>query len=208
MRINAAVIIWKTPLKSNGRQGTIIKMVISLLGSSGVKCQVADFSLLVDPPKNKKGGLILRTEHLIGDSTPEDNELDSPGEYEMDGIRVRGVSIGGEGTKERIVYSALFDGIRLGFLNSVDKSVPQDALDAMGEIDILFINIEQSNLNGKEMTSFVKKIDPKILIPTTDKGAKILLEEFGQKGKAEDKFTIKAKDINEEEGLKVIWLKA
>ena len=195
-------------MKSNAAEGTIKKMVISLLEPSGIKCQVADFSLLVDPPKTKKGGLILRTESPKGDLSPDDNEINGPGEYELGGIRVRGVGIKGENGSARVAYSALFDGIRLGFVNGLDKPLSQEELEDMGEIDILFVDVEQSTLNIKEMTSFIKKVDPKIIMPTTDKGAKKLLEEFGQTGQAEEKLTIKAKDITEEGGLNVVWLKA
>ena len=168
---------------------------------------MADFSLLVDPPTNRKGGLVLLTESEAGNLDSDENEIKLPGEYEVSGIRVKGVSVDTSEKTVKVAYSALFDGIRLGFLNGIDKELSQNVLDSMGEIDILFVNIEKSELNSKEMSSFIKKIEPKIVVPTTDKGAKKLLEEFGQKGKAEEKLTLKAKDLNEEEGMKVVWLK-
>src|SRR3989338_3445978 len=99
VRINARQIIGKPQLKSNACQGTIRAMVISLLGSSGVKCQVADFSLTIDPPAKKKGNLTLLTTLAIteGNIIPEEDVVNGPGEYEIEGVKVRGVALPKEG---------------------------------------------------------------------------------------------------------------
>ncbi len=199
-------------MKSNASQGTIKAMVISLLGSSGVKCQVADFSLVIDPPAKKRGNLTLLTGIAFtpGDIIPEDDVINGPGEYEIEGIKVRGINLSKEGVKNegRTAYSVLFDGIRLGVLCALTSKVDDAEIDALGEVDILFVDAEGSTLGVKDISSLVKKIDPSIVIPMSEKGAKRLLEELGQKVSAQEKFTIKAKDFNKEtSGIQVIWLK-
>ncbi|MFH1694792.1 MAG: MBL fold metallo-hydrolase [Patescibacteria group bacterium] len=185
-------------------------MVISLLGPSGIKCQVADFSLLIDPPDKKKGNLVLETRtELNKKDFPEESVISGAGEYEVSGIRIKGINLKDEGSEIlKTAYAIRFDDIRLGALNGLQKTLSQDALDKLGEIDILFIDIESSALDKKEVTALIKKIEPNILIAMTDKGAKQLIEEFGQKTNKEEKLTIKAKDINKEEGVKVVWLKS
>ena len=211
MRINAGLIIGKSQLKSNGRQGTIKAMVISLLGSSGVKCQVADFGLVIDPPAKKKGNLTLFTEMVFvqGDIIPEESVINGPGEYEIEGVKVKGVNLSKEGTKSegKTAYAILFDNIRLAVIGTIANKVDDTEIDALGEIDILFIDSEGSTLGIKDIASLVKKIDPSFVIPMSEKGAKRLLEEFGQKVSAQEKFTIKAKDFNKEtSGIQIVWL--
>ncbi|MCR4261206.1 MAG: MBL fold metallo-hydrolase [Candidatus Colwellbacteria bacterium] len=187
-------------------------MVISLLGSSGVKCQVADFSLVIDPPAKKRGNLTLLTQidFTQGDIIPEEAVINGPGEYEIEGIKIRGVGLSKEGAKNegKTAYSVLFDGIRLGALCALSNKMDDVEVDALGEVDILFMDIEGSTLGIKDIASLVKKIDPSIVIPMSEKGAKRLLEELGQKVSAQEKFAIKAKDFNKEtSGIQVIWLK-
>jgi hypothetical protein len=202
------VIIGKAGLKSNASEGKIERMVISLLGPSGVRCQVADFSLLVDPPIKKKGNLMLETETKIDEiDFPEEGQIRGSGEYEVAGVKIRGIDVGGDKKVLRTAYAVRFDNIRLGFLNGLSGQLGQDVLDKLGEMDVLFINPESSSLSSKELVALIKKIEPSILVPMTDKGVKSLLEEFGQKASQEEKLVLKAKEINKEEGIKVIWLK-
>ncbi|PIR97991.1 MAG: hypothetical protein COT89_01945 [Candidatus Colwellbacteria bacterium CG10_big_fil_rev_8_21_14_0_10_42_22] len=184
-------------------------MVISLLGPSGIRCQVADFSLLVDPPTKKKGNLVLETEVDVSKKDlPEEAVVAGAGEYEISGVRVRGINLGNGGGVLQTAYAVKFDDIRLGFLAGLKKAPNQNALDELGETDILFVNIESSVLPKKELVSLIKRIEPSILIAPTDKGAKTLMEEFGQKVSREEKLVIKAKDINREDKNKIIWLKS
>jgi len=211
VRINAGLIIGKSRLKSNARTGTIRAMVISLLGSSGVKCQVADFSLVIDPPAKKKGSLTLLTKMAFTDGNliPGEDVINGPGEYEVSGVKIKGVNLPKEGGKSegKTAYSILFDDIRLGVLGVLSSKVDDAELDVLGEVDILFTDVEGSTLGIKDTASLVKKIDPSIVIPVSEKGAKKLLEELGQKVSAQEKFTIKAKDFNKEtSGIQVVWL--
>ena len=199
-------------MKSNPRQGRIRAMVISLLGPSGIKCQVADFSLVIDPPAKKRGNLTLLTQidFTKGNIIPEENVINGPGEYEIEGVKVRGVNLPKEGAKNegKTAYSIFLDGIRLGVLCALTNKVDDTEIDVLGEVDILFIDTEGSTLGIKEISSLVKKIDPSIVIPISEKGATRLLEELGQKVSAQERFAIKAKDFNKEtSGIQVVWLK-
>ncbi len=184
-------------------------MVISLLGPSGIRCQVADFSLLVDPPTKKKGGLTLYTETKIqSEALSGEGEIDGPGEFEISGVKVRGVSLkSNDKNRLKTAYVARLDGMRLGFLNGLSNPITQEDLDKLGEIDVLFIDPEISPLSIKDIATLIKKVEPDIVIPLTDKGVKKLSEELGQKVKAEEKLVLKAKDLEKEEGVKIIWLK-
>ena len=170
---------------------------------------MADFSLLVDPPAKKKGSLVLETEAKIDEiDFPEEGRIRGAGEYEVAGVKIRGIDAGGDKKILRTAYAVRFDNIRLGFLNGLSGQLSQGVLDKLGEIDVLFVNPESSSLSVKELAALIKKVEPSILIPMTDKGTKALLEEFGQKASQEEKLIVRAKEINREEGIKVIWLKS
>jgi len=203
------VIIGKVGLKSNASQNKIRAMVISLLGPSGARCQVADFSLLVDPPAKKRGNLTLETQTKVDEMDfPEEGRIRGAGEYEVAGVKVRGIDVGGDKKVFRTVYAVRFDNIRLGFLNGLPGPLGQDILSKLGEVDVLFVNPELSSLTPKEFAALIKKIEPSVLVPMTDKGAKMLSTELGQKTSQEEKLVLKAKEINKEEGTKLIWLRS
>ena len=186
-------------------------MVVTLFPTTGIKCQVGDFNLLVDAPSGRKGDLILETETPLpinSFSAPE--HIQGPGEYEVSGVRVRGVGLNSQGGKGRLktAYSVELDGIRLGFLGEVGGALSDDTLDKLGEIDILFLSVDQRKFKAKQLVTLIKQVDPVIIVPTTDKTAKVLSEEIGQKIKGEEKLVIKKKDVDKEDKTqKLIWLK-
>lgn len=186
-------------------------MVITASPTSGIKCQVGDFSLLVDSPSQKKGNLILKTlTEMSVDSFSSENIVYGPGEYEISGVRVRGVTLPGESNSKSIksIYTAQLDDIHLAFFLNISTPPPEDTLDKLGEVDILFISTDTGKLKPKQTISLIKQIDPSIVIPVTDKTAKILNEEMGQKAKAQEKLVIKKSNlIKEDIANKLVWLK-
>lgn len=208
-------------------------MVVSVSPTAGIKCQVGDFSVVVDPSTKqksaagggnkkekdaqpgadsasvKKGRLVLSTEtNEPFDSFLSQDMIDGPGEYEISGVRVRGINLGGDGKSIKTAYSAEFDDIRLAFLIDLPKEPSGEVLDRLGEVDMLFISADSKKLNSKQLATLIKQIDPRIVIPLSDAAAKKLAEELGQKVKAEEKFVIKKKDLlSESTTHRLVWLK-
>jgi len=186
-------------------------MVITASEDAGVKCQVGDFSLLVNSPSKKKGNLILKTETKMPiDSFNSQEVIFGPGEYEISGVRVRGIGLSAESNKDTIrsIYTVELEGMRLAFFLNLSKEIPEKALDKLGEVDVLFISAETKQIKTKQLISLIKQIDPSIVIPTDDKTAKVLSEEMGQKLKAQEKLVIKRKDLTKEDiANKLIWLR-
>lgn len=195
---------------------TIKSMVISLL-PSGVRCQVGDLVVLALPSvalakegRLPKADLILHTKTKLPIEFPPSPEtVAGAGEYEISGARVKGIGLYGEADRGflRTIYAVELEGIRLVFLGEIEDESISDALDKLGAADILFLSV--SDEKTKRIAALIKQIDPKIIIPTDDKTAKLLAEEFGQKIKAEEKLVIKKKDLEKEQSAhKVIWLKS
>ena len=203
----------KIRLKISARKGTIKSMVITVSETSGIKCQVGDFSLLVDSPSGRRGSLILKTKsELPIDSFVQQEIIYGPGEYEISGVRVRGVSLpnGPNPDKKTIksTYVVEFEGIKLAFLTEISAIPPEEALDKLGEVDILFLSVDTKKVKPKQITSLIKQLDPSIVISTTDKTAKMLAEEMGQKVKPEERLIIKRKDfVKEDIANKLVWLR-
>jgi len=168
--------------------------------------------LLIDSPPKRKGNLILKTTTKLPiDTFESDNLVLGAGEYEIEGVRVRGIELPEESKKDLVktIYSAELDGMHMAFLLDLNTEPPGDALDQLGEVDLLFFSADTSKLKAKQLISLIKQIDPSVILPVGDKTAKTLMEEMGQKVKAEEKLTIKRKDLMKE-GMtnKLIWLKS
>ena len=186
-------------------------MVITVSDSAGIRCQAGEFSLLVDSPPKRKGNLILKTRsELPIDSFISDGTIFGPGEYEISGARVEGFGLPAESSAKEIksVYSVKLDGIQIAFLIDISSVLPEDVIDGLGEVDILFFSADTKKIKEKEVVSLIKQIDPSIIIPAEDSAARMLMEEMGQKTKPEEKLTIKKGDlIKEQMTNKVVWLK-
>ncbi len=178
--------------------------------STGVKCQVGDFVLLVDPPTPLRAGdLILKTKTdwpLDTSSPPE--VIQGPGEYEIKGVRIKGFELTNDDAGHlKTSYLVDLEGIRLSFLDELLVEPSKEVLGELGEVDILFISADFGKSKTRQLTSLVKQVDPKIIVPTDDKTAKALAEELGQRPAAEEKLVIKKKDLTSEVTNKLIWLK-
>jgi len=149
--------------------------------------------------------------------------IDSPGEYEYQGIRVRGIRSfhdSEKGKKEGLntIYSAVLEGINVVHLGDLGQNELTDRqIDALGEVDILLIPVGQiSTLGAKEAATVINQIEPKIVIPMHYwvKGLKVkidnadaFLKEIGQKeAKPQEKLVIKQKDLPQER-IEVVVLK-
>jgi len=186
-------------------------MVITVSENAGIKCQAGEFSLLVDSPPQRKGNLILKTcTELPVDSFSSPEIIFGPGEYEISGVRVHGIALPDEASPKEIrtAYSVNLDDMSLAFLIDITSEPSEDAMDKLGEVDILFFSLDTKGLKAKQAITLIKQVDPSIIIPANDKTAKFLSEEMGQKIKAEEKFTVKKKDIIKEDiANKLVWLK-
>ena len=196
-------------------------MIVNL-SPPGIKCQVGDFVMIVetsaDSDSEAKAGrpqradLILRTKTNLPIEFPLPPEIVAgAGEYEISGVRVKGISLDGEtnGQLLRTVYSAELEGIRLSFLGELSGDAISQALGKLGAVDILFLSVEPGKLKAKQIATIIKQVDPKIIIPVGDKTVKLLAEELGQKVEAHEKIVVKKKDLDKEQVTnKLVWLKS
>ena len=138
-----------------------------------------------------------------------------PGEYERAGVTVRGFPTKSryglpKGTEEAIntIYFVELEGMNLCFLGALaDTELPQEAREALDEIDILFVPIGGDGvLPPASAYKLAVSLEPHIIIPMHwsgmgDEGAlKTFLKEEGSSVTPVEKLTIKKKDAVAQDG--------
>lgn len=201
-------------------------MIITRYGAAFVKVQQGDTIFAFNPisrdhdPKAVKFGadaaLISLHDPMFNGSdnvsfgSKEPMVIDGPGEYEIDGIFVRGFSSEGPEGKINTIYTTIIDGIRLCHLGGLAKStLSMETAEEIGTIDVLFVPISGGQfLTPKDALKLATTLEAKIIVPILyDNGAEIktFLKEAGEeKAEAVDKLSIKKKDVEDKEGEIVI----
>jgi hypothetical protein len=187
-------------------------VIINWYGGGCYKISASDADIVVDPSSSSGAGGRLKGDLVLKTAIPvplelgkiEENEISIPGEYEISGVKIRGVAVpSGENSPsgmQKVAYRVVVDGLNLAFLGDIDAELSEKALDILGDIDILFV---PSNKNSGKL---IKSIDPSIAIPGWG-DPKIVMAETGQKPDPQEKLVIKKKDLEAEEGFRLAVLK-
>ncbi|MBI2404769.1 MBL fold metallo-hydrolase [Candidatus Gottesmanbacteria bacterium] len=94
-----------------------------------------------------------------------------PGEYEMKGVHIRGISSfhDGEGGAKRgknTIYHIEIDSLRLAHLGDLGHTLSSGDVEQIGEVDILFIPVGGTfTIDAKAAAQIVHDIEPSIVIP-------------------------------------------
>lgn len=177
-------------------------MVITASADKGIRCQVSDFVLAVDPEKNVSATVILRTktEAPIAESAFPENVIAGAGEYEISGVKTLGFQLQKESSAKEIrtAYAVSMDEIRMCFLgNHLRDDLSEEALDGFGDVDILFLPEPAKEFDGKKIAGLVKQIEPRVMIAMAGKETDQLAKDLGQKPEKMEKFVTKKKELME-----------
>jgi hypothetical protein len=187
-------------------------VIINWYGGGCYKISASVADIVVDPSSSSGAGGRLKGDLVIKTRVPlpldmgkiGENEIAVPGEYEISGVKIRGVALPSGGDSPigelKTAYRMVVDGINIALLGDVDAELGEKALDVLGDIDILFV---PSNKNSGKL---IKSIDPSIAIPGWG-DPKIVMAETGQKPDQLEKLVIKKKDLEAEEGFRLVVLK-
>ena len=205
-------------------------MVITHHGAEFFKVSFGDTTLALNPiskDSKLKGARFGADVALISLDDPDMNGaaevaygerqpfvIAGPGEYEVKGVTVKGFlsSSAYRGERLNTIYFISLEGMNLCFLGAlVDKKLPQDAREALEDIDILFIPVGGDGvLSASDAHDVAILLEPKIVIPMHydgigEKGAlAAFLKEEGTDVKSVDKLTLKKKDLEGKEGEVVV----
>jgi L-ascorbate metabolism protein UlaG (beta-lactamase superfamily) len=97
---------------------------------------------------------------------------DMPGEYEISGVIIRGVAARGlkdEPNKvSRVIYTIMTEDLKVAVFGHIFPELSDDQLEQIGLVDIAIVPVGGNNytLDGVGALKVIKKIEPKVVIPT------------------------------------------
>ncbi|MEK7169368.1 MAG: MBL fold metallo-hydrolase [Patescibacteria group bacterium] len=178
-------------------------MIINYYGGDYFKIQAGDLAILIDPENQRsfKGAtLALNTIRPSLAEAPLEASpawIDHQGEYEVNGIRVEGRTLGEEEKKEKTAYRIEFDEVRIGVLGHLAKDPDPKMQEFLMDCDVLIIPAgEKPFISSAAAAKLIRQLEPSIVIPSFAENPKPFLKEMGQeKITAEEKFVFKKKDL-------------
>lgn len=201
-------------------------MEITYLGHSSFKIDGKETSIVCDPfdpnkvgiPFSKTSADIVTVSHDHFDhSNVKDIKgdficFDSPGEYEIKGSEIIGVSSfhdksQGAERGQNTIFVIEVDGVKICHLGDLGCDLSSDQLEKIDGIDILMIPVGGGpTINAKEAAKVISEIEPKIIIPMHFRAGKMnaldsidnFLKEIGKNPKSVDKLKITKKDLPED----------
>ncbi len=105
--------------------------------------------------------------------------IDQPGEYEVSGISVQGIAARGhmdeEGGQSATIFKLIVDDTKVAIIGHVHPELDDNQLEAIGMVDVLIIPVGGNGytLDPVGALKLIKKIEPKVVIPTHYNDAKL-----------------------------------
>ncbi len=96
--------------------------------------------------------------------------LAGPGEYEIGGLSVRGVATPADdpaiSRDTNTVYVVDADGIQVATLGNPGYQPSAQSVQQINKVDILIINTEAQGLEPDEMSTVIRNLEPKMILPS------------------------------------------
>lgn len=129
----------------------------------------------------KKGDIaIFTTAHGVVDK--EDVfVLDQPGEFEVSKVSVNGIAarshMDEEGKKSATIFKVVTEDVRILFAGHIHPDLSEQQLEQIGLIDIMIVPVGGNGytLDGIGALKVIKKVEPKIVIPSHYSGEGVKL---------------------------------
>jgi L-ascorbate metabolism protein UlaG (beta-lactamase superfamily) len=201
-------------------------MIIQFYGNQFFRIQFGDLVIAYNPiskdskQKSAKFGADIAltsfnhpdlngiSEMSYGDREPF--PIFGPGEYEVKDVFIKGFSSPGNYAGKdglNTVYQVSLEGMNLLFLGALGSTdLDPKVKEGLEDVDILFVPVDGGAISASEAYKLSVKLEPKLIVPMSytnvkDQGLTTFLKEGGdEKAKAEDKLTIKKKDVVDSEG--------
>lgn len=98
--------------------------------------------------------------------------IERPGEFEISDISIQGIAVRAHmdepNQKKATIVRLVIDDIKVAVAGHIDSDLSEDQLELLGIVDVLIIPVGGNGytLDGVGALKVIKKIDPKIVIPT------------------------------------------
>ena len=137
--------------------------------------------------------------------------VSGPGDYEVGELVIRGFGVRTSyASREHYttIYQVTLEGANLLFMGALGEGkLDASVLGALGEIDIMFVPVGGGDvLDAAGASALAVKLEAKVIIPMhyETESLSLFLKEEGSEAKAQDKFTIRKKDLATLEGEIVV----
>jgi L-ascorbate metabolism protein UlaG (beta-lactamase superfamily) len=162
-------------------------MDILYYGQACFKIKGKTASIIVDPfdpetvglklPKDMEAQIVAKTHdhkdhNNLKTVTGEPIEVTGPGEYEIKGVAIVGISTfhdnsNGSERGKNTVYNFQIEGLNIVHLGDLGQDqLTQDQLEEIGSCDILMIPVGGTyTIDSKKATEIVSQLEPRIIIP-------------------------------------------
>lgn len=120
-----------------------------------------------------KGDIVTISHHAPGHNRADmvkgaNFTLDRPGEYEIGGVFITGISTynPAEPTRLNVIYTYDFAGVMVCHLGDLDYIPKQPEIEALGPIDVLLVPVGGGGaLNSAQASEVISLIEPSIVVP-------------------------------------------
>ncbi len=131
----------------------------------------------------KAGDVVLYT-HEMTKGSPKEPKLiiDTPGEFEVSAVSIMGIAarahMDSEADKTATIYKIIASDIRIAIVGHIFPELDDDELEAIGMVDVLIVPVGGSGytLDAVGALKVIKKIEPKVVIPTHYADSKVKYE--------------------------------
>lgn len=165
-------------------------MEIEFYGANCFKISSKKATVVVDDNLDKLGSKsITKTGNILLNTFAQDEPkadikllIDQPGEYEVSNVSIMGVAARShmeeQGQNSATMFKVIVDDIKIAIVGHVYPELSDSQLEALGTIDILLIPVGNSGytLDATGALKIIKKIEPKIVVPSHYADSKIKYE--------------------------------
>ncbi len=146
-------------------------MTISWLGEAGLRLQLKDTVVLIDPPTSRP---VRGAAQMVAITQKDGREwknvagepllVETPGEFERAGVFIYGIHLPSEPT--RVHFRIEAEDLSIGHLGDLDHKIENGELSALEGVDVLCVPVGGKGvLTAEQAAELVSQIEPRIIIP-------------------------------------------
>jgi L-ascorbate metabolism protein UlaG (beta-lactamase superfamily) len=153
---------------------------IQFYGANCVRLTTKKAQIVVDDNLSEVGrkavtkpqDISLRTSMEIPEFADAKFSAESPGEYEVSGAIIHGVAARGhmdeEGKLTAVIYTVTADDVKVAIAGHIHPDLSDDQAESIGLVDVLIVPVGGNGytLDGVGALQVIKKLEPKLVIPT------------------------------------------
>jgi len=190
----------RIPLKKGLKSPMIALVIITHFGDHSFRIESGSTAILFNPPNNRlKADLVVWSEAKDDDLKLAGREINFAGDYEAQGIEIRGWASPEERKKNDPMvtsYMVSWEDIHLAFPGPIHEKPSEAALDAWEDVGVLFLPVgEKMGLSVEEAVKLIKSLNEPGYVIAYGPQVQEFSKKIGQSIEKMEKLVFKKKDI-------------